>query len=114
VWFTLLLHPTVASLGKPNFFAQHLIDVFFRIPLLASLRGYWFTLILFGLNLLFLIAWVFSTPLGLGSSDKLRGRWVAASKVLFIVTLTIAFLETQPFILWVINPPTDAAAASPN
>ncbi|MCI0696178.1 hypothetical protein L0337_29770, partial [candidate division KSB1 bacterium] len=38
--------------------------------------------------------------------------WVFISKVLFVVTLVTAFFETQPFILWVINPPAEAAGSA--
>lgn len=105
VSITLLLHPTVASLGKPSFLIKPLIDL---LPLLPSWRGYWLTGILLLLNLVFLIAWACSTSWGLGSSGKLKGGWVFGSKILFIATLVTAFFETQPFILWVINSSADA------
>ena len=48
--------------------------------------------------------------MNIGKSATLRGGWVFASKILFLATLVIAFFETQPFILWVINPAAEASA----
>jgi hypothetical protein len=102
VELTLLIHPTVDSLGKP------VIDAISHLPLLASLHGYWFTAILVALNFLFLFLWAIATSVNLGSSGALRGKWVDSSKILFLVTLTTAFFETQPFILWIINRANEA------
>lgn len=99
VWITLLIHPTVESLEKPDAVIEHLIAAFPGLPLLPSLHGYWFTVILIAINLLFLIAWAFSTSVNLGTSATLRGRWVAISKALFVATVVTALIETQPFIL---------------
>jgi hypothetical protein len=79
----------------------------------AGLHGCWFTLILAGINILFLIFWAFAKSISLsqlwqsgfarlrkpGDSAELRGGLVTVSKVLFVITLTSAWLETQPFIL---------------
>jgi len=119
VWITLVTHPTVASLSEPKFFLWNLTDFVAWLGLTATsplwgLRGYWFTAILMAFNLLFLVLWAFFTSMNLGSAAALRGGWVGISKILFVVTLTTAFFETQPFILWAISPAADAAGASGN
>ena len=110
VWITLLIHPTVESLGTPIPVIQDLIKTFPGLPLLPLLHGYWFTAILAALNFLFLFAWALAASMNIGKSATLRGGWVFASKILFLATLVIAFFETQPFILWVINPAAEASA----
>ncbi|MCI0600276.1 MAG: patatin-like phospholipase family protein [Beijerinckiaceae bacterium] len=112
VWITLFIRPTTASLGKPVDFLQNLLTAYPWIPVLPSLHGYWFTAILAVINILFLFVWALWTSMNLGSSATLRGRWVFVSKVLFVVTLVTAFFETQPFILWVINPSAEAAGGA--
>ncbi|MGA7383774.1 MAG: patatin-like phospholipase family protein [Methylocella sp.] len=119
VWITLVTHPSVRSLGEPKFFIWNLTDAVAWLGLLASfplwgLHGYWFTAILIAINLLFLIVWALFTSMNLGRSATLRGGWVGVSKILFVVTLTTAFFETQPFVLWGINPAADAARAAGN
>ncbi|MCI0598660.1 MAG: patatin-like phospholipase family protein [Beijerinckiaceae bacterium] len=112
VWITLFIRPDRASLGQPVYFLQTLLDANPWIPVLPSLHGYWFTAILVVVNLAFLFVWVLWTSMNLGTSATLRGGWVFVSKVLFIVTLVTAFFETQPFILWVINPSATGGAES--
>lgn len=112
VWITLAFHPNVASLGKPLPILQQLIAAFPWLPVLPSWRGYWITAILVALNLLFLFAWALCASMNLGKSATLRGRWVFVSKLLFLATAVTAFFETQPFILWIINPIADTATAA--
>ncbi|MGH6844443.1 MAG: patatin-like phospholipase family protein, partial [Methylocella sp.] len=119
VWITLLTHPAVRSLDEPKFLIWNLADAVAWLGLPASrplwgLHGYWFTALLTAFNLLFLIVWALFTSMNFGSSGTLRGGWVGVSKIIFIVTLVTAFFETQPFILWVINPAADAAGSSGN
>lgn len=109
VWITLLIHPNVDSLGKPVFLIRYIINAYPWLPLLPSLHGYWFTAILVAFNLLFLTFWALFTSMNVGKSATLRGGWVGFSRFLFLVTLVTAFFETQPFILWVINPTADAS-----
>jgi hypothetical protein len=73
------------------------------------LHGFWFTAILAALNLLFVLIWALFTSMNLGKSATLRGGWVFVSKIFFLTTLVTVFFETQPFILWVINPVAEAA-----
>ncbi len=102
VCLTLLLHPTIDSLGEPSWLIKPLIESL-RWP--ASWHGYWLTAILAVLNLVFLAAWAGSTSLGFGSRRALTGGWVRASKFFFFVTVGTAFLETQPFLLMLLNAP---------
>ncbi|HUB64883.1 MAG TPA: patatin-like phospholipase family protein, partial [Methylocella sp.] len=88
---TLLIHPTVTSLGKPVYFLRYIMDTFPGIPLLPSLHAYWFTAILAALNLLFLTIWALFTSMNVGKSATLRGGWVSVSKAIFLVTLVTAF-----------------------
>ena len=128
VWFTLLIHPTVESLGQPKFLKWNLTDglalLGFRSPdPLWGLNGYWFTIILAVVNIIFLIFWAFAKSISVsqlwqsgfarlrkpGASAELRGGLVTVSKCLFFITLTSAWLETQPFILYAMAP-----ASTPN
>ena len=118
VWFTLLIHPTVESLGEPRFLGWNLKDVLAPLGLPVShpfwkLPGFWFTAILAVVNIVFLVFWAFFKSISVsqfwqhgfarrrrpGHSAELRGGLVTVSQVLFFVTVTMAWLETQPFIL---------------
>ncbi|HTV33208.1 MAG TPA: hypothetical protein VME69_08915 [Methylocella sp.] len=100
VSITLLLHPNVASLGRPLPIFRGLVD---SCSFLAGLPAYWLTTILLGVNLLFLFLWALAASAGVGKSASLSGGFVGVSKFLFFVTIITAFVETQPFILWIIN-----------
>ncbi|MCI0465949.1 MAG: patatin-like phospholipase family protein [Beijerinckiaceae bacterium] len=112
VWITLFIRPNTASLGEPVSFLQSILKAYPWIPVLPSMHGYWFTVILAVINILFLFVWALFTSMNAGSSATLRGGWVLVSKIFFIATLVTAFFETQPFILWVINPPVEAAGSA--
>src|SRR3984893_18085028 len=78
-----------------------------------KLPGFWFTAILAVVNIVFLVFWAFFKSISVsqfwqhgfarrrrpGHSAELRGGLVTVSQVLFFVTVTMAWLETQPFIL---------------
>jgi len=113
VWITLFTHPTVASLHEPRILVWNFRSLIDELGM-QGLPAYWFTAILIAFNFFFLIVWALFTSVNLGSSATLRGGWVGVSKIFFIVTLTAALIETQPFILWVISPPTDAVGTSSN
>src|SRR3984893_465587 len=118
VWFTLLVHPTVESLSGPKFLVWNLKDGLAPLGLPVShpfwkLPGFWFTAILAVINIVFLVFWAFAKSISVsqfwqhgfarrrrpGHSAELRGGLVTVSQVLFFVTVTMAWLETQPFIL---------------
>ncbi|WP_051953707.1 patatin-like phospholipase family protein [Methylocapsa aurea] len=118
VWITLVFHPTVDSLDEPKFLIWNLADGVAALGLPASkplwgLHGYWFTLCLGVLNVVFLIFWAFAKSISTshfwrtwfawmrkpGDSAELNGGLVAVSKALFFATLLAVWFETQPFIL---------------
>jgi hypothetical protein len=118
VWFTLLIHPTVESFGEPKFLVWNLKDGLAPLGLPVpqafwKLPGFWFTAILAVVNVVFLVFWAFAKSISVsqfwqhgfarrrrpGHSAELRGFLVTVSQVLFFVTVTMAWLETQPFIL---------------
>ncbi len=122
-WLTLLIHPTVDSLSEPKFLVWNLADglAWLGLPVshpLWGLRGYWFTIILAGVNILFLVLWAFVKSISVsyfwqvwfkrsrepGYSAELRNWMADVSKALFFITLTMAWLETQPFILHAMAP----------
>ncbi|MGH7888830.1 MAG: patatin-like phospholipase family protein, partial [Candidatus Binatia bacterium] len=112
VWFTLLIYPTVDWLGKPRFLFWDCRGLIDRLGL-QNLPGYWFTVILTGVNIVFLVFWAFAKSVSTshfwqtrfarlrkpGDSAELRGGLATFSKILFFVTVTLAWFETQPFIL---------------
>lgn len=112
-WITLVTHPTVASLTEPRILIWNLRSFIDKLGL-QELPSYWFTAILIAVNFVFLIIWALFTSVNFGSAATLRGGWVGFSKLLFILTLTVALIETQPFILWAISSTTDGAAAAVN
>ncbi len=118
VWLTLFIHPTVDSLNQPKFLVWNLKGglAWLGLPVsqpLWGLPGYWFTAILAVVNIVFLVFWAFAKSISVsqlwqsgfarlrkpGDSAELRGGLVTVSKTLFVITLTSAWLETQPFIL---------------
>lgn len=124
VWVTLVIHPTVESLGTPKFLLWNLADALAWLPsstsdLLLRLQGYWNTIILAGFNIVFLIYWAFTKSISAsrpwqtirswqttvpqwtqpGVSAELYGFRATVWKILFVVTLISAWFETQPFIL---------------
>jgi hypothetical protein len=119
VWITLLIHPTVESLDQPRFLFWDFRGLTDRLGL-QNLHGYWFTAILVGVNIVFLIVWAFVKSITVsqlwqnefarerkpGYSAELRGGLVTVSKWLFFITVTTAWLETQPFILYAMAPAT--------
>jgi hypothetical protein len=126
VWFTLVIHPTVESLSEPKFLVWDLRGLTNKLGM-QELQGYWFTIILAGVNIAFLVVWafaksisvsrwwrtisdvwrtVFGQPRNPGDSAELRGVLVTVSKVLFFITLTSAWFETQPFILRAMTAPS--------
>jgi hypothetical protein len=121
VWITLCSHPTRDLLGEPTILSFNFRYVLERLSLSASrpvpvwgLHGFWFTLILLGIDILFLAIWVFAKSIAVsqmwqknrlhskrqGDSAELQGGFASISKFLFIVTLAVALLEAQPFILY--------------
>jgi hypothetical protein len=112
VWITLLIHPTVESLDQPRFLFWDFRGLTDRLGL-QNLHGYSFTAILAGVNIVFLIVWAFAKSISVsqlwqnefarqrkpGYSAELRGGLVTVSKWLFFITVTMAWFETQPFIL---------------
>jgi hypothetical protein len=105
-------------LHQPKFLKWDLADALAKLGLPVSdplwgLSGYWFTVILLAINVLFLMFWAFAKSISVsqlwqkefssqskpGNSAELRGGLVTISKLLFFVTVTAAWVETQPFIL---------------
>lgn len=125
VGLTLLVFPTRDSLSDPKFLLFDLGGVFtfaadwlrangfpIQAPYLG-LKGFWLTAILIFVNLAFLVLWAFAKSISTlslwrnsfarqrmpGDSAELNGGFVRVSKILFFVTITVAWLELQPFIL---------------
>jgi len=112
VWFTLVSHPTVASLSEPTFFVWDFGGLIDKLRL-QQLHGFWFTAILAVVNVIFLVFWAFAGPIyasrfwqkEVSATGKpvygaaLHGPLVVVSQVLFFFTLISAWFETQPFIL---------------
>ncbi|HET6377913.1 MAG TPA: patatin-like phospholipase family protein [Methylocella sp.] len=124
VWLTLVIHPTIESLGEPAFSFWNFESLVKQLGL-EDLHGYWFTAILAGANIVFLIIWAFAKSVSVsrfwqngfakrrrpGDSAELRGGLVTFSKLLFFVTVITAWLETQPFILYAIAQSSGSLAA---
>jgi len=114
VWITLLCHPTEDLLRQPMILRWNAADWFGHWPnWLWSLCGFWFTIIVLIVDVVFLMAWVltkstaassilqtFFSQMRLTANDpELHGGLASVSKFLFFVTLGAAFFEIQPFIL---------------
>lgn len=119
VWLTLFNHPTVESLTEPNVLVKLLPRAWLGLTNsdsfqdLWGLDGYWFTIILGGVNVIFLVIWAFAKSIYVSQfwqneiksrrqleyGAELRGPFVSVSRWLFFITLTSAWFETQPFIL---------------
>jgi len=112
VWITLVTHPTVASLSKPNFLVWDFRGLIGKLGL-QELHGFWFTAILAVVNVIFLGFWAFVGSIYASQfwlnevraqgkpvyGAALSGPLVVVSQLLFFITLITAWLETQPFIL---------------
>jgi hypothetical protein len=103
---TLVTHPAVTLLDEPRIFDWNLAGTDAPSHAFWGLHGFWFTAILLLVNLLFLTVWALYTSLCLGPYRTLTGGWVGVSKILFGVTLTVAFIEFQPYILWLLTKET--------
>lgn len=103
VLVTLVSHPTVLALDQPRIFGWNLASADAQPYPFWGLHGFWFTAIVLSINLIFLIVWALYTSLRLGPYRTLNGGWVGASKFLFVVTVIVAFLEFQPFVLWALT-----------
>lgn len=108
---TLISHPTVASLSEPRFLFWNFQSLTDKLGL-QGWPAYWLTAIAITLNLGFLTFWAIFTSINLRTAATLHGGWVTVSKAFFFVTLVIVLIETQPFILWLINPIPAAAMTS--
>jgi len=132
VWLTLLIHPNEDSLSEPKFLIWNLGEALTRLGLPVShplwgLHGFWFTAILAGVNVFFLVFWAFAKSISVsqfwqagfswlrepGDSAELHGVLATVSKLLFFVTITSIWFETQPFILRAMVA-TSAPSLSPN
>jgi Patatin-like phospholipase len=113
VWFTLVTHPTVASLSEPTFFVWDFRGLIHKLGL-QELHGFWFTAILAVVNVIFLVFWAFFGSIYASqfwqNELRSRGNWqeygaalrgplVFVWQLLFFITLISAWFETQPFIL---------------
>lgn len=110
VLVTLVTHPTVPALDQPRIFGWNLAGAGAQPYPFWGLHGFWFTAIILAVNLVFLIIWALYTSLRRGPYRTLNGGWVGVSKLLFGVTLTVAFFEFQPYILWLTTTGTNAPA----
>jgi hypothetical protein len=110
VLVTLVTHPTVPALDQPRIFGWNLAGAGAQPYPFWGLHGFWFTAIILAVNLVFLIIWALYTSLRHGPYRTLNGGWVGVSKLLFGVTLTVAFFEFQPYILWLTTTGTNAPA----
>jgi hypothetical protein len=119
VWLTLFNHPTVESLSEPNVLVKLLPRDWLGLTNSDSFKdlwgrhGYWLTAILVVVNVIFLVVWAFQKSFWVSQfwqneiksrrqleySPELRGGFVIVSQLLFFITLTSAWFETQPFIL---------------
>ena len=119
VWVTLFSHPSNELLNQPTIFNWNLANTLMTFGLSTSaplwgLNGFWFTIIISGIDIVFLVIWVFvkSTaasqvwhtnarpPRPAGDSAELQGGLARVSKILFFVTVLTAWFEAQPFILY--------------
>jgi hypothetical protein len=113
-WITLYCHWTADRLRQPMFLQWNVADWFGHWPdWFWSLRGFWFTIIVLAVDVIFLMFWVlvkstrtssilqsfFPHLRPISNDPELQGGLATISKVLFFVTLTTAVLEFQPFIL---------------
>jgi hypothetical protein len=113
-WITLLCHPTEDLLRQPMILTWNVADWFGHRPnWFWCLPGFWFTIIVLLLDVVFLMVWVltksirtlsilqyFFPKLRLNANDpELQGGFALISKVLFFLTLITAVLELQPLIL---------------
>jgi hypothetical protein len=118
VGLTLFIHPDAASLEHPSLLNWNVAEAAAALgvqgsPPLWGLHGFWFTAILAVVGILFLAIWAIAksvaathfwqTTVGGSStaehSAELSGGLVTFSKILFLITLTSLWFETQPFIL---------------
>lgn len=122
-WFTLLVYPTKALLGHPVPVLQP--NLSFLDPL-WQLHGFWLSILILGVDMLFLAVWVFAKSVAVsqmfgatsgiakaGKSPELQDGFARFSKILFFLTAIVAFCELQPSILYyTLN--TSASAGSCN
>ena len=119
VWITVFSHPTETSLDQPTILKWNLVNGITALGLTASnplwgMHGFWFTTIIFGLDIVFLVVWVFAKSVSTsqiwqartlqathpGGGAELYGGLARVSKVLFFATVLAAWFEAQPFILY--------------
>jgi hypothetical protein len=119
VWITLVSHPAETLLGQPRIFDWNLANGIAALGFATSdplwgIHGFWFTLLILGLDLVFLIVWVFVKSVFTsqvwqartlearrpGDSAELQGGLARLSKILFFITIVAAWFEVQPFILY--------------
>jgi hypothetical protein len=115
VWLTLVAHPDAASLDQPKILTWNLADwLGSKSDPLWGLHGFWFTIVILAVDLVFLIVWAFAKsvsasqlwPLNAtkdrdaGDSAELQGRLPRFWKFLFFLTVICAWCEAQPFILY--------------
>jgi hypothetical protein len=112
VWITLFSHPTPDTLNQPKILAWRFADALAALGLPASnpvwgLNGFWFTIIILVIDILFLICWVLWKSVvasqALETADKsaeLQGGFASVSKFLFFLTILTAWIEFQPFFLY--------------
>jgi hypothetical protein len=129
VWLTLIAHPNVESLGRPKILTWDLTTWLAPKGAAASaprwgLRGFWFTIIILALDLIFLIVWVSAKSISssqlwqrsaaghrhVADSAELDGPLAKGWKILFFLTVFCAWCEAQPFILYYYH---DAANTPP-
>jgi hypothetical protein len=118
VWITLVSHPTIAMLNQPMIWSWNLKEQL-AIPGLPKdplwgLNGFWFTIIVLAMDLVFLFIWVMAKSISTsqfwqavaptlrekGSSPELQGQLARISKILFFVTVLVAWIELQPYVLY--------------
>lgn len=133
VWLTLVAYPDVGSLGRPRILTWDLANWLASKGVTVSeplwgLRGFWFTIIILALDLIFLIVWVSVKSISssqlwqnnaaghrnVADNAELDGPLAKAWKILFFLTVICAWCETQPFILYYYNVALSALNTPPS